>query len=189
MSVYYASPDLYRQDGTCLHNNSVLDYLQREAGMLIHEDIHITGTGSLTANVFQWTRCILIHSQWAILNEVTTLTNATDVYADIWDGTTATKLTAGNPGGAVLSNSPVGSFFSKTGDETQTYTVLKSDQARVDEPSDKKIGRPFTLIAKNGSSNYIRFHLTTTDDPIDFVMHIHFEWCPLDQDATLTFLL
>ena len=132
--------------------------------------------GTITANVLTWTGTVMIIQQWAELTEVTTLTNATDVYADIWDGTVATELTAGNPGGAVLSGAPVGSFFTKDMDLTEPYTVHLADQARVSEPDQKEVGRPFFITAKTGVTNYVRFHLTTTDDPVNFVMKVQFTY-------------
>jgi len=126
-------------------------------------------------------------NQYAVLTEITTLTNATDVYASIYDGTVTDKLTSGNPGGAVLSGCVVDSFFTKDEDDTQPYTVMNADQCRVKEPPAKDVGFPFLLNAKPGVSNYIRFHLTTTDAPVDFKMEVHFEYRPMDG-GTLNFV-
>ena len=164
-------------------DNSLLDYNQRGAGFMFHvHDANITGTGAVNLNVFKYTGAIRVFRQWAQITSITTLTNMTDVYAQIWDGTVATDLT--KTPGAVLSGVPVGTYFTKNRDASQTYTVLSADQARFTE-DDSGRPRPFTCNAKNGVDSYIRFNFTTTDSPIDFLMDIWFEWYPLTHDATL----
>ena len=68
----------------------------------------IGGTGAQTVNVFQFTGTIAIVDQYAEITRVGTLTNLTNMYASIYDGTNAVNLTAD---GAVLSGAPVYSFF------------------------------------------------------------------------------
>jgi hypothetical protein len=161
-----------------------MDYLLRASGHIIESNIQITGTGALTANVLQFTGTVLVLVQWAELTTVTTLTNATNVYATAYDGTNSINLTAD---GATLSGYTVGSFFTKDQDPTQTYTVHNADQVRMREPPDKRVGKPFFLTGKNGVTNYIRFHLTTTDNPVDFIMKVHFEYEPMNG-GTLQFV-
>jgi len=116
---------------------------------------------------------------------VTTLTNLTGVYADIYDGTNIVTLTAD---GATLSNMPVGTFFTKDKVSTETYSVNDASECRMLETlADKKSGRPFTITAKNGATNYIRLHFTTTDAPVNFNVKIHFEYYPING-STIEFL-
>jgi hypothetical protein len=158
------------------------------AGIQIDNEVHIQGgPGTLVAEVLEWTGPVLVVRQYAYLTEVNTLTDAKDVYATIWDGSVSTNLTKGNPGGADLSGCAVGAFFMKDEDYTQTYTVLDADQARFKEPPSKDVGIPFVINACPGVTNTIRFHLTTTDSPVDFKMKIYFEYRPLNN-GTLKFL-
>lgn len=95
--------------------------------------MQVTGTGALTANVLQYTGAIQVVEQYAELVLAPTLTNATDVYADIWDGSVATALT--KTPGAILSGAPVGSFFLKDQSVASTYSTMFADQARFNEVS------------------------------------------------------
>jgi hypothetical protein len=161
--------------------NSLLDFSERAGGRFLCVSANITGTGTVTQNVFNVTGSVEILKTWALITSVTTLTNMTDIYADVYDGTVSIKLTNGNPGGAVLSGAPVGTFFTKDKDSSNAYTVLKADQVRVlESTNDRNIQLPFVVTQKNGVSTYIRFNYTTTDSPVDFDMDIFFEWRPLD---------
>jgi hypothetical protein len=141
-------------------------------------DVPIGGTGSQTLNVFRVYGTIRVINQHAEIIEATTLTNCTNVYATLYDGTNTINLTLD---GATLSGAPVGTFFTRDQDSSNAYSVATADQCRMSEVvSDKDIGRPFTVTAKNGAATYIRFHYTTTDSPIDFVMRLRFVWEPVD---------
>ncbi len=152
----------------------------------IEKSLRITGTGALTANVLQFTGAIQVVEQYAVIESITTLVNGTDVYADIWDGTVATDLT--KTPGSTISGFEVGSFFLKDKDATNVYSTMRSDQARFNEVSPTKAGAPFILNQKYGVDSFIRFHLTTTDAPVDFNMMIHFEYRKLSENSSLTFL-
>jgi hypothetical protein len=164
--------------------NSLGYSIEKNVGRTIYaQNVNITGTGSLTVNFFQVTGTVLIIDQYAELTSVTTLTNCTDVYATAYDGTNTVQLT--KTPGAVLSNAPVGSFFTKNRVASETYTVLLADQVRVDEPT-LKIAQPFHVVQKNGADTFIRFHLTTTDNPIDFNMDVWFWYVGINGgDLTL----
>ena len=157
-------------------NDSLAGYACRsEGGHKMEVEAVIGGTGAQTINVFQFTGTLRVLDQYAMITRVGTLTNFTGMYADVWDGTNSVLLTDNTPG-ASLSGAPVGTYFTKNMDETQPYTVLMSDEVRVDEPDagDKKVSQPFTANPKNGATNYIRFHYNTTDNPVDFDMTIYF---------------
>ena len=155
---------------------------------LVHIDdsVRVTGTGALTAQVLQFTGAIQIVDQYAVLTSVTTLVNATDVYADAWDGATAVDLT--KTPGATMSGFEVGSFFLKDQSAASTYSTMRADQVRFNELSANKIGQPFILNQKNGADSFIRFHLTTTDAPVDFTMSVNFEFRKLSHDGNLFFV-
>jgi hypothetical protein len=145
----------------------------------IFNDVYVVnatmgGTGAQTVNVFEFTGTVMIIDQWAEITRVGTLTNLTNMYATIYDGTNTVNLTLD---GASLSGAPVGSFFTKDKIASSAYTVNLADECRMLETQDvKKAGRPFIVTAKNGATNYIRFHYTTTDNPVDFDMKIFFEY-------------
>jgi len=137
-------------------------------------DATIGGTGAQTVNVFEFTGTILVIDQWAEITRVGTLTNLTNMYADIYDGINTVVLTLD---GATLSNMPVGTFFTKDKVAASAYSVSDASQCRLLETQDvKKAGRPFSITAKNGATNYIRLHYTTSDNPVDFDMKIFFEY-------------
>lgn len=164
--------------------NSGWDLLERGGGR--HLEIlnaTITGTGTVNTNVLKVTGTVQVISQWAIITEVTTLTNMTNVYADVWDGTNSVPLTKTTT--CTLSNAPVGTYFSKDLISTEPYTVNMADQCRMSEMPTKNFSYPFIVTANNGSTTYIRFNYTTTDNPINFKMSVYFNWLPVDG-GTLT---
>lgn len=153
---------------------------------MLYKSVRITGTGALAANILQVTGQNIVFSQYAILESVTTLVNATGVYATLYSANDEQDLTAD---GAVLSGFEVGSYFTKDQLATQTYTVANSSIPRMVEVTDtKKAGRPFTVMQENGVDTFIRFYLTTTDNPVDFTMGVYFEYQPLGGGSSLVFL-
>ena len=166
--------------------NTGNDMLVRAAGIkIIEETVNITGTGAITASLLQLTGTVKVVNQWAEITAITTLTNATNVYATLWDGTNSVDLTAD---GLTLSTATVGSFFTKDKVSTDPYSANIADQCRLLETTiDRFAGRPFAITQKNGADTFIRFHLTTTDAPIDFTIKIVFEYIPANG-GTLEFL-
>ncbi len=154
--------------------------------ILIRKTYNITGTGAITENILQITGAVRIVNQYAVVKKITTLVNATNIYATAYDGTDSVELT---DDGATISGFAVGSIFFKDQALTEEYTVLNADQVRVNELIvDNKAGKPFTVIQKNGADTFIRLHLTTTDTPIDFDVEITFLYEKLGAGASLTFL-
>lgn len=161
---------------TC-NDNCVIDFLRRESGLLLTKAVTVTGTGTVTANVLKLTGSVKVYDQWALITEVTTLTNMTDVYADLWDGTNSVKLT--KTPGATLSNAPVGTYFTKDQIATETYTVNIANQCRMLETKTKQAS-PFIITQKESTNTYIRFCFTTTDAPINFKMSVYFVYNTVD---------
>lgn len=167
-------------------DNSANEMLSRAGGFHICKEISVGGTGSQVVNALQLTGSIIVTNQWAVITEVTTLTNLTAMYASVYDGTNSVDLTKNT--GAVLSGATVGTFFTKDKISSEPYSINVADQARMLETlSNSKSGRPFTLTQKNGTNTYIRFHYTTTDNPVNFKIKIHFEFIPVNG-STLVFL-
>ena len=152
----------------------------------IRKTFRITGTGALVASLLKVTGSVRIINQYAVIKSITSLINATNVYATAYDGTVSENLTAD---GAVISGFAVGSIFFKDLDFTQVYTTLNADQVRFNEVLlDNKAGKPFTIVQKNGVDTFIRFHLTTTDTPIDFEAEVTFLYEALGEGSKLEFL-
>jgi len=152
----------------------------------ISKSIRVTGTSAIAANVLQLTGTVRITDQYATITSVTTLNNATGIYATAYDGTNSENLTSN---GAVLSGAPVGSFFTKDRETSQIYSVSLADEVRVNEVlQQNQAGKPFTVTQKNGADTFIRFHLTTTDTPVDFTVTIVFKYVPLSPGSNLVFL-
>lgn len=179
MSIYKngIKKDLYttlNRDSCCV--NCSADMISKSQGYTIDEIVTISGvTGDVNLNIFSITGTVFVLNQWAEISEVTTLTNMTDVYSDLWDGTNSVKLTK-SPG-PTLSNAPVGTFFTKNKVSTETYSIAMSDECRMLEATNK-IGQPFSVTQKYNTNTYIRFNFSTTDDPISLKMRVIFNWVP-----------
>jgi len=166
-------------------DNSLAEMMERAAGFHIDKTVTISGTGAQTANVLQLTGSVVITNQWAEVKRVGTMANLTNMYADLYDGTNTVDLTAD---GAALSGMPAGTYFTKDKVAAEVYSVNDASEARLLETlADRKSGRPFTITQKNGADTFIRLHFTTTDNPIDADIKIHFEYYPING-GTLTFL-
>lgn len=152
----------------------------------LYKSVRITGNGALAANLIKVNGQNLIISQYAILESVTTLVNATGVYATLYSVNGEEDLTAD---GAVLSGFEVGSYFAKDQVAAQIYTAKNADTPKVVEVTDDRFaGRPFTVMQENGVDTFLRFYLTTTDAPVDFTMGVYFEYFPLGKGSSLVFL-
>ena len=166
-------------------DNSITDMYNRTCGRKLCSDVNITANNETKIfNVFKFTGSIRILDQYAIIIDAADLSNCTNVYATVYDGTLSEDLTAD---GISLSGESVGTLFTKDKVKAETYSKLSSDQVRVLETVvDKKMGRPFTVNGKSGVDNYIRFHVTT-NTTLDFSMHIVFEY-ELYNGSTLEFV-
>lgn len=153
----------------------------------ISKSVRVTGTGSIVASLLQLTGSVRIVEQYAIITSVTTLVNATAIYATLWDGTNSVDLTAD---GIVLSGAPVGTIFMKDQAAANTYSLNFADECRMNEVVlARNTGRPFTVTQKNGANTFLRLHLTTTDAPIDFTVFVVFKYIPIMYDGSdLVFL-
>jgi hypothetical protein len=179
------APGIQLYDLTCdaYSPNTVGDRLNHAAPCRLTAEVNVTANNeSIALNVFKFTNSLIIENQWARIIAAPDLTNCTNVFATGYDGTTSVNLTSD---GVTLSGVPVGTFFSKTLNTSQPYTLLDSSSVEVYEPAGPKVGQAFMLNAKNGVDNFIRFHLTT-NTTLDFTMYVSFEY-RLFNGATLEF--
>jgi hypothetical protein len=166
-------------------DNSLGEMIARSSGYHTEKELTVSGTGAITSNILQLTGTVIVLSQWAMLTEVTTLTNLTNMYADLWGGSVIDTLCSD---GAVLSGMPVGTYFTKDKVSTEAYSIIDAATGGVLETlADRKSGRPFTVTQKAETDTFIRLHLTTTDSPISFKVKVHFEYYPING-STLVFL-
>lgn len=146
----------------------------------------ILAAGTHVVNVFKLHGNVRVLDQTAEITQVTTLTNCTNVYSDLYDGTVAEPLTAN---GITLSGVPKTSVFMKDKELIEPYSLMDASQCRVNEVlKDQRWGKPFTITPKVDTDTFIRLHLTTTDDPLSFKMLLRFEYLPLNG-GYLEFLL
>jgi hypothetical protein len=166
-------------------SHSYLSKIAKSVGITIEEEITVEGTGDISANILQFFGSVTISDQWAMITEITSMDNLTNMYADAWDGTNVVGLTAD---GAVLSGMPVDTVFTKDKVSSEIYTVNDASEVRLLETlEDRNIGRTFTLTNKYDTDTFIRLHLSTTDAALSFKMLVHFEYHPLNG-STLAFL-
>ena len=152
----------------------------------ISKSVRVTGTGAIAANLLKVVGHVIILSQYAIIESITRLNNATGVYATRYDGVNEDDLTAD---GVVLSGFTVNSYFTKDKVAAQPYTAVNGLTGGVVEVTDDRFaGRPFTAMQTNGVDTFLRFYLTTTDNPVDFTMGVYFEYIPLGKGSSLSFL-
>ena len=165
--------------------NSLGEMIARSSGYHIEKEATHAGTGTQVFNILQLTGSVVVTEQWGVITEITTLTNLTSMYADLWDGTLAVPLTNN---GATLSGVPVGTLFTRDKLSTSAFSVNSAATGSMLENLDsKKVGRPFVITQKNGVDTFIRLHFTTTDNPVSFKVKIHFEYYPING-STLAFL-
>jgi hypothetical protein len=139
--------------------NSPLDILYRDRkGHKIVNSVHITGDNdSYNLNIFQLNGTVKILTHYALITEITNLSNMTDAYLDLWDGTVSIPFTSNS---LDLSGVPVGTFFIKDQDATEPYSICIADQCRVHEMKDDKIEEAW-ITQKNGVDTFIRLNFTT----------------------------
>ena len=163
--------------------NSPYDILKREGLKVCCTSVPITGAaGAHVLNAFKVTGAVRILDQYAIITEITNIASCTHVYATLYDGTNTVDLTKD---GATLSGVGLHTIFFKDEAATSVYTVLNSDQCRMNETSSlKHAGKPFMINAKEGADTYIQFRYTTAG-ALNFKMDLYFIWQPLNS-GTLT---
>jgi hypothetical protein len=153
----------------------------------IEKAVRITGgPGAITLNFLQLTGSVRVVAQYAVITEITTLTNLTGLQGTLFDGTVTQDLTAV---GVALSGAPLGTLFTKDKVSTDPFSICVADQARYNEVTDeKKVGRPFTITQKNGVDTFVQLKMSTTDSPVDFIAHVTFCFIPLNGNSNLVFL-
>ena len=152
----------------------------------INKNIRILGTGAITQNILQVFGSVRIMEQYFIIKSITSLNNATNLYADAHDGTDTELLTAD---GAILSGCMIDSMFTKDLEDSQIFSVCDCSQVRVNEiTKEKYIGKPFIVTQKRLENTFIRLHLTTSDTPIDFILGVLFKFQRLGIGSNLVFV-
>lgn len=152
---------------------------------------HATKTITLSANntsanvnVFQVTgstKITLLHGE--ILTK-TTLTNCTNVYFDLWDGTTSVPITKIT--GASMSGYNVGAFFIKDADVSTVLSILNNASCGIKEAATgNRVNTEFIAVQKTATNTYIRFNYTTTDAPINATIKVDCQWSDIDSGTLI----
>lgn len=139
---------------------------------------------SASVNVFQITGVVQITGIHAEIMDATTLTNCTDIYFDLWDGTASSPISKTTT--AAISGFNVGAFIIKDSALATALATLNNDQARVAEAAaGNKSFFPFLAIQKTATNTYIRFRYTTTDAPINAQIECHIHWTDIDSGTAV----
>jgi hypothetical protein len=147
--------------------------LIRCGGKHISKEITLNANNTTASvNIFQVTgnvRVLAIHGH---VKTKTTLTNLTNAYLAVYDGTLERALTKVT--GVSMSGFNVDAYFAKTLDSSQAMSVSNNAIGAFLEPStDKNAFQEFIVIQKTGTNTYIRFTYTTTDAPINATLEVH----------------
>lgn len=152
----------------------------RTGGKHLTKEITLNANATTAnVNVFQITGNVKVLAIHGHVKTKTTLTNLTNAYFAIWDGTVERALTKTT--GASMSGFNVNGYFAKTKDVSVALTTANNAAGNYVEPSsDKNTFQPFIAIQKTGTDTFIRFTYTTTDAPINATLEIHIEFSDSD---------
>jgi len=146
-------------------------------GVLVTKQIDLGGTGAQSVNIFKVTKSVLLLSLRAMISEANTLTNATAVHFDLWDGTSSIDLTLND---GVLSGMGVGTFLVKSDLMSATVNIMDPVAASaLDGPYGVGSYTQVFATQKTGVNTYIRFNYTTTDAPIDAKLVVQARFRPV----------
>lgn len=159
--------------------------LIRSGGKYVEKDVLLSANNtSEDINVFQVTGANKVFTIHGEVTLATTLTNLTNAYFDLWDGTVSVPLTKTT--GATMSGFRVGAFFIKDSDVLSALTTLNNDQARMKEAAvGAKENAPFIVVQKISTATYIRFRYTTTDAPINARLRIKISFADIDAGTII----
>lgn len=113
---------------------------------------------TVNLNLFQFAGSKQIHEIFAEIRQATAITNMTNVYFNVNDGTNTVNLTSP---GVDLSGAVVQSIFGKMRDNTEIADFDDAADIGVLEYKGDEIVQPFIITAKYGVDNYIRLTFTT----------------------------
>lgn len=185
MSFFELLKELFSDSDATGNSNTPEGALIRVGGK------HLTKTVTLNANnttqsinLFQITGNVKILGIHGHITAKTTLTNLTNAYLAIWDGSVERAITKSQ--GATLSGYNVGAFFAKTQDASASMANANNSVGNyVETTTDKNALQQFFAIQKTGTNTYIRFTYTTTDAPINAEFEFHIEFSDGDTGTII----
>jgi len=163
--------------------NSVNELLARLQGTLVSKEITLdTLAGNQWRSCFTLTGSVILRKLYGIVTNAATLTNLTGSYFELYDGANQKFLTKNT---AVLSNAPVGTLIAKTGLLTDAYVVNSNLTCSVSEPavSGQYFSECVISQISTGANTYVRFALSTTDNPIAAKIMVYAEYLPIGSGA------
>lgn len=157
-------------------------------GCLTTDSQVLSGNNTTVATpIFKVTGMVQILGIWATITTVLG-TNHTASAFRLNDGTNTPAITLST--GTDISAAPVGSDIVKKGLAAAAVTYIKSDQARVSEPTtlETTYFSPFVIDANGTVTTNIEYVYATTDAPTSGAMQFFIRWLPLTNDAQVTAL-
>lgn len=143
----------------------------------------LTGNNTTVAvPIFTVKGSIEVLGLWGVVTTVLGANN-TAAYWRVNDGTNTPAITLAT--GTALSAANAGSIIAKKGLAAAALTLIKSDQARVSEPTtlETTFFSPFTITALPTATTNVEFVYTTTDTPTSGVIQFFLRWIPLSNDG------
>lgn len=152
----------------------------RTGGKIFEKTITLNANNTTDViDICQFTGVIEILALTAEVTVVNTMTNCTNVFFTITDGTTTIDLTKD---GATISNFGVGSFLIKESDSSTIISVADSNTINlIEAPAGNKAKQPFILVANKNNNNFIQFNYNTTDTPIDAELKVIITWADINS--------
>ena len=165
--------------------NSAYCYISR-LGSVIGKTFTVTGTpnGVQTVNLFTLEGGVEVLRFYGVVVDVTDVSAVTAASLDLYDGMNTVPITSA--AGTDLSACSLGSLVGRTDQAAVALDYLNADQVRiVDGAVGIDLFAPIIANAKNGVTNYFRFHYTSDGGGAEFQMTFEIIWRPLIRDSGL----
>lgn len=157
-------------------------------GVISQSSKVLTGNNTTVAvPIFTVTGMIEVRGIWATVTTVLGANHTASAFR-LNDGSNTPAITLST--GTDISAAPVGSDVVKKGLAAAAVTYLKSDQARVSEPTTLEtiFFSNFVIDANGAATTNVEYVYATTDAPTSGAMTFYMRWLPLLTSSTVTAL-
>lgn len=144
-------------------------------GTPVHVTQVLTGTGSVTENLFRVVGTVQINFIYGFVVE--SPGNMTGVSLSIENGGAPVALTK-LVGAPALSNAITGTFIIKELAALEPIGIYSAATQKLIENANRSPSLPFFVVQDNDGATYIAVNYTTTDDPATGVIEWHVDWTP-----------
>lgn len=157
----------------------------RSGGKIISKVITLSANNTTaTENVFEFTGTVRVLGIYGRVKSAGTLTNLTNAYLNVWDGTVQRDITFNT--GATMSGFGIGAFFAKFFRSSAALTTQNNSFGIFLEDLTAKTSlHQFFIIQKAATATYVRFTYTTTDAPINAELEIFIEYQDNDYSSVI----